>query len=218
MSFIIAGGGLSGLSCAYELLNRGEEVTIIEARAEIGIPTRSPGYSTKKHDLIESRLDEICGMNWERGFSFRREWLEKHLAINLTEMGCSIHTRTRIVSGDENGVVFQGAGPIGNGKLEGKVIDMLGSKTQTAGWFGDCEALNPKTKQEIWHGGLCIKRNHPKPKLWFERADGLIECWWQDNINTPENGWLEIFSGEHQSPPDAYVSIELGIESAIQSL
>ena len=39
----IAGGGLRGISCAVELLKRNFEVTIFEARQEIGNPIRSPG-------------------------------------------------------------------------------------------------------------------------------------------------------------------------------
>lgn len=218
MTYIIAGGGLSGLSCANELINRGEQVTIIEARAEIGIPTRSPGFSSKKFELITSRLGHICGMKWKDGYSFRREWLEKHIAIELAKKGCEILTRTRITSGDENFVEFQGAGPIGKGRLEGKVIDILGSKSKNAGWFGDCEVLNKKTKNKMWNGGLCIEENHPKPDIWFKRGDGLIECWWQGDLTPPKNGWLEVFSGEHPSQPDASNSILRGIESAKQHI
>ena len=53
----IAGGGLTGLSCALELLDNGHKVEIFEARQEIGNPVRSPGWITI--DLGENTNAEL---------------------------------------------------------------------------------------------------------------------------------------------------------------
>lgn len=45
---IIIGGGLTGLSCAVKLIEnniQASDITIYEARQEIGSPTRSPGIA-----------------------------------------------------------------------------------------------------------------------------------------------------------------------------
>ena len=31
----------------------------------------------------------------------------------------------------------------------------------------------------------------------FERGDGLVECWIKGKLPRPNQGWLEIMSGEH---------------------
>ncbi len=218
MSFIIAGGGLSGLSCAYKLLENGEDVKIIESRAEIGTPTRSPGYSSKKLTIIEDLIDDISGMDWKGGYSFRREWLEKRLAINLTKLGCEIITRTRITEGNENQIIFQGAGKLASGKLTGTIVDLLGVKSKTAGWFGNCSVINNKPNLNKWNGGLCINENILEMDFSFKRGDGLIECWWQDKPPNKSINWIEMMSGEHQNIPDASNTIERGFNKANQLL
>ena len=83
MDVIIAGGGLTGLSCAFELQKFGIKSTIIDFRQEIGSPTRSPGLirdidywnNWRKTFNLDSNCDFIENDN---GFSgIRREWLEK---------------------------------------------------------------------------------------------------------------------------------------------
>ena len=218
MSFIIAGGGLSGLSCAHKLLENGKDVIIVESRAEIGTPTRSPGYSSKKLEIIENIIDDISGIEWRGGYSFRREWLEKRLAINLAKQGCEIITRTRIIEGNEDHIIFQGAGKLASGKLSGKVVDLLGVKSTAAGWFGNCSALNEKPEVSKWNGGICIDENILDMDYSFKRADGLIECWWQGELDKQPPSWLEFMSGEHQGVPDAANSIERGLNLADQLL
>jgi monoamine oxidase len=50
---VIAGAGLGGLSCAYELVSNGFDVTILEARDEPGGRTRS------RHDIFDGQVLEL---------------------------------------------------------------------------------------------------------------------------------------------------------------
>ena len=73
----IAGGGLCGLSCAMELLENNFNVTIYEARQEIGNPVRSPGIIK---NLSNNLIKKTAAKPTEYGWALRREWLEKELA------------------------------------------------------------------------------------------------------------------------------------------
>ena len=77
---IIIGGGLTGLSCAVKLIEnniQASDITIYEARQEIGNPVRSPGIIK---NLPEDFIEKTSAKKIEFGWAFRREWYEKELA------------------------------------------------------------------------------------------------------------------------------------------
>ena len=182
----IAGGGLTGLSCALELIENGYEVEIFEARQEIGNPVRSPGWLTI--DLGEKINKASSANQSEHGWALRREWLERSLAIQVVDKGGLIHLKHQIKQ------------PI-------DAIDCLGNKTQIPGWPGRNDVLNKKEKLTKWVGGVVIKDYLPtgfdinsieENKLCLQRGDGLIECWERNSFSSnPQKGWLELMDGEH---------------------
>ena len=182
----IAGGGLTGLSCALELIENGYEVEIFEARQEIGNPVRSPGWLTI--DLGEKINKASSAHQSEHGWALRREWLERSLAIQVVDKGGLIHLKHQIKQ------------PI-------DAIDCLGNKTQIPGWPGRNDVLNKKEKLTKWVGGVVIKDDLPtgfninsieENKLCLQRGDGLIECWERNSFSSnPQKGWLELMDGEH---------------------
>jgi choline dehydrogenase-like flavoprotein len=78
VKILVIGAGLTGLSCAQELHDRGHEITIVESRAEIGYPQDKPGFTTGQSDLSKYAsfihlTDSGC----------RRPWLAKSIAQHL---------------------------------------------------------------------------------------------------------------------------------------
>jgi monoamine oxidase len=74
VSVLVAGAGLAGLTAARDLLKKGANVTVIEARARAGgrvLTTREP-FLHRQHaeaggDLIDESQDEICKLIAELG-------------------------------------------------------------------------------------------------------------------------------------------------------
>jgi hypothetical protein len=182
----IAGGGLTGLSCALELINNGHEIEIFEARQEIGNPIRSPGWVTI--DMGEKINKASSATLTEHGWALRREWLEKALAIEVVDKGGIIHLKHRL-------------------SHQINAIDCLGNKTETPGWPGKADILQKKEKLTPWVGGIVIEEDLPdsysvntieENKLCLQRGDGLIECWERSSFSiNPEKGWLELMNGDH---------------------
>jgi len=182
----IAGGGLTGLSCALELLDNNYNIEIFEARQEIGNPVRSPGWITI--DLKDRIKRSSSALLTKHGWALRREWLEKALAIEVVDKGGIIHLKHRIKK------------PI-------DAIDCLGNKTPISGWFGKSDILQKKQKLTPWVGGIVIQADLPKEfsintieenKLCLQRGDGLIECWQRYSFSSiPVKGWLELMNGDH---------------------
>ncbi len=180
---IIAGAGLTGLSCALELLQRNMEVTLFETRQEIGNPVRSPGLL---RDMDPKHIETCCAAFGPLGWGFRREWLEKEMAREVLELGGKINLKTRAPEG---------------------AIDCTGGKSPAPGWpVGkiDDSLIN-------WFGGITIEDNIPdafsintqtEDSLCFQRGDGLVECWSRNKAPPrPTQGWLEVMKGEH--PPSS---------------
>jgi len=182
----IAGGGLTGLSCALELLDNGHNVEIFEARQEIGNPVRSPGWITI--DLGEKINKASSALSTKHGWALRREWLEKALAIEVVDKGGIIHLKHQIKQ------------PI-------NAIDCLGNKSPISGWPGKIDILQKKEKLTKWVGGIVIQDELPneynintieESKLCLQRGDGLIECWERHSFSmNPVKGWLELMNGDH---------------------
>ena len=78
MKILIIGAGLTGLSCANNLNQKGYDITIVDTRAEIGHPQDKPGLVQGNIDLSEFSThihltDTGC----------RRPWLAKSMAQKL---------------------------------------------------------------------------------------------------------------------------------------
>tara|TARA_B100000282_G_scaffold85674_1_gene59619 strand:- start:700 stop:1326 length:627 start_codon:yes stop_codon:yes gene_type:complete len=174
----ISGGGVRGLSCALYLLNLGYNVTIYETRQEIGNPVRSPGIIKS---IPEEFMEQTAAKQNSEGWAFRREWFEKLLAKKVADKGGKIILKTE--------------GPK-------DALDCTGGKSQAPGW----PKAGTQYKLVNWNGGIMINRGIPQEfklnsieedRFCFERGDRLVECWIKGKLPRPEQGWLEIMSGEH---------------------
>ena len=145
MDIIVAGAGLTGLSCAFELQKSGINTTLIDFRQEIGSPTRSPGV-IRDVEFFNSWL-EMFDLNSQCDYlenksglsGIRREWFEKNLAIELGKLGNRILMKRKIdaVRSTKNRIKL---GTNMHSKRSKKlfdcdiVIDALGNKSQTKSW------------------------------------------------------------------------------------
>ncbi|MBT4065626.1 MAG: hypothetical protein HOE76_00180 [Euryarchaeota archaeon] len=174
----IAGCGLTGISCALELLEKKLPVTIYESRQEIGNPTRSPGIiKTLDSNLIKPTVAKPTKYGW----ALRREWLEKSLAQKVVDLGGIIRLKT---------------------KAPPNSVDCTGGKSSAPGW----PVAGTKENLVKWRGGIVIKTDIPsefilnkmsEDRFCFERGDELVECWIRGELPRPKQGWLEILEGEH---------------------
>ncbi len=78
MRILVIGAGLVGLSCARELFEQGDEVTIIDSCAEIGHPQKFPGLHTGSVDLTQYATQIQLTSS-----GCRRPWLAKSMAQRL---------------------------------------------------------------------------------------------------------------------------------------
>jgi len=193
MKVIIAGGGLTGLSAALDLMEH--EVIIIDMKQELGTPCNSPGW-IENLSLIPPKLgyENNC---------FRRGWLEKNMAIMATKQGVDIKLKTRII-GFENGLITS------SGKVSGDIyIDALGEKSVTNLVLTDIKMLRPPSRKLIqWYGGISICSQK------WTRKDGTGEIWWTEN--EPKETWLELMRGKHPKKLGADAAIIRGKELASQ--
>jgi len=193
MKVIIAGGGLTGLSAALDLIEH--EVIIIDMKQELGTPCNSPGW-IENLSLIPS---ELCYEN----NSFRRSWLEKNMAIMATQQGVEIQLKTRII-GFEDGLITS------SGKVSGDIyIDALGEKSVTNLVLTNIKMLRPPSRKLIqWYGGISLGSQK------WTREDGTGEIWWTEN--KPIENWLELMQGKHPEKLGADAAIIRGKELAFQ--
>lgn len=187
---IIIGGGLTGLSCAFKLIQMEIEpsnITIYEARQEIGSPTRSPGIAKKSKNidlLIDKiKLQPLTLLNLNHNlFSFRREWLEKSISIYLTKLGCNIKLKTKIT--EKEIIQF-----FDNENNKTIIINCAGNKKKSSGFPGDyTDFINTKKKiinynfpkTVRWYGYLFTSSNEFKIEekyISINKKDGLNETW-----------------------------------------
>ena len=79
VSVLVAGGGLAGLSAAYDLMNVGAQVTVVEARDRVGgrVFTAREGFAESQHaeaggDMIDEEQREIRNLAGELGIRLVR--------------------------------------------------------------------------------------------------------------------------------------------------
>jgi len=191
MKIIIAGGGLTGLSAALDLVEH--EVVIVDMKQELGTPCNSPGW-IENLSLIPSKL------GYENN-SFRRSWLEKNMAIMATQQGVDIKLKTRIIA-FEDGLITS------YGKVNGDIyIDALGEKSKSSLVLTNIKMLRPPSRKLIqWYGGISIGSQG------WTREDGTGETWWTEN--EPTEKWLELMEGKHPKKLGADAAIIRGKELA----
>jgi len=205
--FIIIGGGLTGLSCAFKLVHMEilpENIEIFEARQEIGSPTRSPGIASFSNNidflLNNIKLQKLTLLNNENNFlTFRREWLEKSLLIHLTDLGCKINLKETINENKlKNIISFI--------KEKSIIINCAGKKKSSSGFPGDftnfinskIQLISIKPKKLVnWYGYLSIEKNKTIIKKTFisiNKKDGLNEIWTcdLDKITKEKYKFIEI--------------------------
>jgi hypothetical protein len=164
MRIAIIGGNLTGLALAHMFLDSDHsvDITVIEERAEIGFPCKSPGILYDSNHWLSHlqgwgiSIQEVGHSLDDGSVSFRRAWLEKDLSLSLVEKGASILLRTRV---EENGKVslrLQGAG--GSTHWEGDfIIKIPEHEPGNNSWTGMV------TSQEVSGG--------------WPRDDGTWETW-----------------------------------------
>ena len=80
VSVLVAGAGLAGLAAARDLLTRGAEVTVVDARDRVGgrVWTARDGFVERQHgelggDMIEEAQEEIRALAGELGLKLNLE-------------------------------------------------------------------------------------------------------------------------------------------------
>lgn len=201
---IIIGGGLTGLSCAVKLIEnniQASDITIYEARQEIGSPTRSPGIASysKNTEFIfnKIKMQKLTLENLQENIiSFRREWLEKSILIFLTKKGCNIKLKSKITDKEINEFF----------KIENiTIINCAGNKRKSSGFPADyTDFMNTKKKMikydypssVKWYGYLSTDNNEFKNQekyLSINKKDGLNETWvCRDEIENIKFKTIEI--------------------------
>ena len=201
---IIIGGGLTGLSCAVKLIEnniKASDITIYEARQEIGSPTRSPGiaiYSENTEFIFNKiKMQKLTLENFQENIiSFRREWLEKSILIFLTQKGCNIKLKSKITDKEINEFF----------KIENiTIINCAGNKRKSSGFPADyTDFMNTKKKMikydypssVKWYGYLSTDNNEFKNQekyLSINKKDGLNETWvCRDEIENIKFKTIEI--------------------------
>ena len=166
MKIGIIGANISGLALAhllYEKYNSNISIHIIEERAEVGFPCFGSGLlvNHKKWDVI---LDTWLGsltfpskLNEKVGLSFRRDWLEKDLALSLVSKDIIINVRTTVISQSKTSLTLMGVGGI------------------SSIWNGDIIIDCRKESNPSFIG---VITNSPQEKGW-QRDDGTWEGWYE---------------------------------------
>lgn len=211
MRIAILGGNITGLALAHLLIDskNSVEITVIEERAEIGFPCKSPGIMNNSEKWLPKLENwgispHSSGRPIENGSqSFRRAWLEKDLSLSLVEKGVSILLKTRVVN--ENG----------------KNLDLRGAGASST-WQGDLVVRVPEHDGggSSWIG---VVSSQETADGWL-RDDGTWESWTEITPTPPKlneastpiieiNSAVEIMENEFSSFETA--TIDGGLERAL---
>tara|TARA_B100000902_G_scaffold400029_1_gene474756 strand:+ start:1357 stop:2073 length:717 start_codon:yes stop_codon:yes gene_type:complete len=183
-NFFIIGGGLTGLSCAFKLIQleiNPSNIFISEARQEIGSPSRSPGIGINSDNfkkIIETiKIQHLAKLNFKNNYvTFRREWFEKSILIYLTNLGCNINLKKRINNNTLKNL------------NETIIINCAGKKPKGSGFpadfkdfkdFKDIISNNEDFKLIPWYGFLSINSNinNNNNTISIKKEEDFFETW-----------------------------------------
>jgi hypothetical protein len=165
LKIAIISGNLESLFLSHLLLdNSNYNITIFEPKAEIGFPTSGSGI-LKKGEIINSKITSWIptltiqpNIIKEKGYSYRRDWLEKDLSLSLLSKEVRILVKTTIISQTKNN------------------LEYISSKGKKEHWQGDIIIdLSSNEKSDELFGVISEKE---QPDGW-QRTDGTWEGWYQ---------------------------------------
>ena len=173
MKIAIIGANIFGLGLAHLLDEKYHDdysIYIVEERAEIGFPCSGSGLlenHKKWVEILDTWLTSptfLPKLNQEFGLAFRRDWLEKDLALSLVSKDITIDVRTTVVSQTKTSLTLVGVG--GRSSIwEGDIVI-------------DCRIESKSTL-------IGVVSNSPQERGW-QRNDGTWEGWYE-NLPTDFN-------------------------------
>ena len=154
MRIAIIGANISGLALAHILHEKyldNISIYIVEERAEIGFPCLGSGLLVnheKWFEILNTWLGSstyIPKLNQQFGLAFRRDWLEKDLALSLVGKGITIDVRTTVLSQNKNSLSLVGVGGISSiwkgdividcrKESKSNLIGIISQNSQKKGW------------------------------------------------------------------------------------
>ncbi len=238
MHIAIAGSGSAGLCCAHTLIDSGvpaDQLTLIDARAEVGSPSHKPGL-LNYNEVWQPRLQSwgITEQTYPHptpsgSIGLRREWLEKSLAIGAAERSVHLFVKTRIISTESLHsrcrLNCSDVGGLEGGVWEGDlVINALGTPPAALAKDTDHTVLTSLSE----HNLISIEESKiPVEYSWkgvitsdqlttvldahsFKRGDGTWETWYQESQSVlDQESALEEFSGTFSEFETACVDASL---------
>lgn len=173
MKIAIIGANIFGLGLAHFLHEEYQDdlsIYIVEERAEIGFPCLGSGLLVNHEKwvgIVDTWLTSstfLPKLNQGIGLAFRRDWLEKDLALSLVSKDITIDVRTTVVSQTKTFLSLMGVG--GRSSIwEGDIVI-------------DCRI---ESKSSL----IGVISNSPQERGW-QRNDGTWEGWYE-NLPTEFN-------------------------------
>ncbi len=166
MKIAIIGANIFGLGLAHFLYEKYQDnlsIYIIEERAEIGFPCLGSGLLVNYEKWVETVDTWLTSstflpkLSQGIGLAFRRDWLEKDLALSLVSKDITIDVRTTVISQTKKSLSLVGVG--GHSSIwEGDIVI-------------DCRI---ESKSSL----IGIISNSPQDDGW-QRNDGTWEGWYE---------------------------------------
>ena len=208
LKVIIAGAGLTGLSCAMTLLDENPSVQIhlFDARAEIGSPQRKPGllHCASTHEqLMDWGVLPPAHLTLAGG---RRPWVEKSLAQQLDLRGAHIHVRARLIGMSDKDVTTA-SGEVYEADI---ILDATGSMTGF-GRPGEVNLIREKEGHPTWYGGIVSRSTFPPSRMVADRSDQSQEIWSEEPLSD-DVSWIERCQGEF---PESHLSMAGSVADGI---
>jgi len=164
MKIAIIGANIFGLGLAHFLHEKYNlSIYIVEERAEVGFPCLGSGLlinHEKWIGILDTWLTSptfSSKLNQNFGIAFRRDWLEKDLALSLLRKDTKIDVRTTVISQTE------------------KTLNLLGVGGRSSIWEGDI-VIDCRIESEPSLVGIIS--NTPQERGW-QRNDNTWEGWYE---------------------------------------